>query len=306
MTKSFQPSRYYDTIGWHQPQLYVKSGETITVSTLDAGGWDQFGEQAAPGGNPLSGPVHIEGAEPGDMLEITWDSIVPSRDWGWSLNMAAPHTVDPSYAMHLTEPKKVIWHVDVDGGLSWLKEPSPALSRLKLPLRPFLGCFGVAPPGRQAITTFTSGEYGGNMDYNGFVAGTTTYLPVFAEGALLHLGDGHALQGDGEIVGAAIEISMDVTLTVRVHKQSSLRWPRGESDRHLFTVGNARPLDQALQHATTEMMDWLMDRCKLTVEEASQLLGQAGEYRIANVYNPAYSVVCLLDKRYLAELQQPG
>ncbi|MBP1988694.1 acetamidase/formamidase [Paenibacillus eucommiae] len=91
MNKELQPIRYYGTIGWHEPQAVVKSGETITVHTVDADGWDRFGERVDSSGNPMSGPLYVEGAEPGDMLEVCWESIVPSRDWGWSVNMCARH-----------------------------------------------------------------------------------------------------------------------------------------------------------------------------------------------------------------------
>src|SRR5438270_10441961 len=106
-----------------------------------------------------------------------------------------------------------------------------------------LGCFGVAPERGQAISTATSGPHGGNMDYKGFEQGVTVYLPVFVEGALLFVGDGHAVQGDGEIVGTGIEISFDVQFTVRVlNGKPTPNWPRGENETHIFTAGNARPL----------------------------------------------------------------
>jgi acetamidase/formamidase len=166
-----------------------------------------------------------------------------------------------------------------------------------------LGCFGVAPPRGQAISAATSGEYGGNMDYRGFVAGVTVYFPVFVPGALLHLGDGHAAQGDGEILGTGIEISFDVQFTVQVIKGRQIGWPRGENAEYLFAVGNARPLDQALQHATTEMQRWLQQDYDLDPVGACILLGQCVEYDIANVFDPAYTVVCKLPKRYLAGLR---
>ena len=120
-----------------------------------------------------------------------------------------------------------------------------------------LGCFGVAPPLAQAISTATSGTYGGNMDYRRFGPGTTAYFPVFAPGALFFLGDGHFAQGDGEIVGTGIETSFEVEFTVSLRKGRTIGWPRGETAQHVFALGNARPLDQALQHATTEMIAWL-------------------------------------------------
>ncbi len=166
-----------------------------------------------------------------------------------------------------------------------------------------LGCFGVAPPLGQAISTATSGPYGGNMDYRRFGPGTTAYFPVFARGALFFLGDGHFAQGDGEIVGTGIETSFEVEFTVSVLKGRTMGWPRGETTQHMFTVGNARPLDQALQHATTEMIAWLGADFGLNALAASHVLGQTVRYDVANVFNPAYSVACRLEKRALARLR---
>jgi acetamidase/formamidase len=165
-----------------------------------------------------------------------------------------------------------------------------------------LGCFGVAPRLGQAISTATSGPYGGNMDYRRFGPGATAYFPVFAPGALFFLGDGHFAQGDGEIVGTGIETSFEVEFTVRVVKSRAQNWPRGETAEHIFAVGNARPLDQALQHATAEMIAWLGQDYGLDALAASHLLGQTVRYDIANVFNPAYSVACRLNKRVLAAL----
>jgi len=162
-----------------------------------------------------------------------------------------------------------------------------------------LGCFGVAPPHGQTISTATSGEHGGNMDYRGFVAGATVYFPVFVPGALFHLGDGHANQGDGEIVGTGIEISMEVHFSVRLIKGKRIRWPRGSNTEYIFTIGNARPLDQAVQHATTEMMRWLKDDYGLDETSASLLLGQCVRYDVGNVFDPAYTMVCKVGKTLL-------
>jgi acetamidase/formamidase len=162
-----------------------------------------------------------------------------------------------------------------------------------------LGCLGVAPEEGQAISTETSGRHGGNMDYRGFVAGVTVYLPVSAPGALFFLGDGHAVQGDGEIVGTGIETSFDVQFTVHVIKGKAIRWPRGESADHIFAVGNARPLDQAVQHSTTEMLRWLQEDFGLDAVGASILLGQCVEYDLGNMFDPAYTMVCKIAKRWL-------
>jgi acetamidase/formamidase len=162
-----------------------------------------------------------------------------------------------------------------------------------------LGCFGVAPARGQAISTATSGEHGGNMDYRGFVAGVTVSFPVFVPGALFHLGDGHAVQGDGEIVGTGIEVSCEVQFTVHLQKGRRIGWPRGENDSYIFTVGNARPLDQAVQHATTEMIRWLGEDYGLDARSASIMLGMCVEYDLGNVFDPAYTMVCKVPKRVL-------
>src|SRR5699024_1576987 len=135
--------------------------------------------------------------------------------------------------------------------------------------------------------------------YRGFHAGVTVYLPVFVDGALFQLGDGHARQGDGEIAGTGVETSMEVEFTVDLRKNWQIGWPRGESDDFVFTVGNARPLDQALQHGTTELTRWLQTDYGLDLRAASILLGLTVEYDIGNVYDPAYTVVCKLPKRVL-------
>jgi acetamidase/formamidase len=140
------------------------------------------------------------------------------------------------------------------------------------------------------------------MDYRGFRKGATAYFPVFVPGALFHIGDGHAVQGDGEIVGTGIEISFNVRFTVRLLKGKEIGWPRGEDSDFIFTCGNARPLDQALQHSTTEMMRWLAEDFGLDSTAASVVLGQCVEYDVGNVFDPAYTMVCKVRKRLLAGL----
>ena len=199
----------------------------------------------------------------------------------------------------MPEGHLIIWDVDPAAGTASPHEPLPTLGRPALPLAPMVGCFGVAPALGQAISTATSGPHGGNMDYRGFREGVTAYFPVAVEGALFFVGDGHAVQGDGEIVGTGIETSFEVEFTLEVIKGRPISWPRGENDQDIFTVGNARPLDQAVQHATTEMLRWLTAGYGLTLQEASILLGQCVEYDLGNIYDPAYTMVCRLAKRWL-------
>ena len=300
-THEFQPTRYHLTLGSHEPVLRLADGDSVMSSTVDADGCDARGVRVSPPGNPQTGPFFVEGAEPGDTLAVHIDRLVPNRASGYSSTVLAANVLDPETvpAFPRRSPRAT-WQIDVAAGTATLSGLETRLGALCLPLAPMLGCFGVAPDRGQAISTATSGPYGGNMDYRGFGERVTAYFPFFVPGALFHLGDGHALQGDGEILGTGIEVSMDVRFTVRVLKGKGIAWPCGENDEFIFTVGNARPLEQALQHATTEMTRWLEQDIALDPTGAHLLLGQCVRYEIGNVFDPAYTVVCKLAKQLLS------
>jgi amidase len=300
-THRFTPETYYSTIGSHPPVLTIADGDTVITTTIDARGWDGSDVQVHPGGNPQTGPFFVEGAQAGDALAVSFDRITPNRRRGFTGTVIADRILEPEFVRGLPEPQIGTWDVDVEAGTVTLVEPETTLGRLTVPLEPMLGCFGVAPPRGQAISTATSSVHGGNMDYRGHAPGVTVYLPVAVEGALFHLGDGHAVQGDGEIVGTGVEISMEVEFTVRVVKDTNIVWPRTENDDYIMAVGNARPLDEALQSATTELVRWLAHDYGLDTRAASILLGQTIEYDIANVFDPAYTVVAKLHKRWLPQ-----
>lgn len=303
-THHFQPSRYFTTIGSHEPVLHIADGDTVITTTVDARGADASDQQITPRGNPMTGPFYVEGAEPGDTLVVTLDKLTPNRPYGWTRKMVAPNVVDPDYVRELPWSDEndllAIWEANPTAGTATLVKPADTkLGRLTLPLDPMVGCFGVAPAGGEAISTATSGPHGGNMDYRGFRQGVTVYFPVAVPGALFHIGDGHALQGDGEIVGTGIEISFDVQFMVHVRKGKSIGWPRGENADYIFTCGNARPLDQCVQHATTEMIRWLVDDYGLDPVGAHILMGQTVEYDLGNIFDPAFTMVCKMPKRVL-------
>ena len=295
----FDPTRYHNTLGTAEPALTIADGDTVIAQTVDAWGIDRHGKTVASRPNPMTGPFFVTGAEPGDTLTVSIDRMTMTRGTGWTFTPIAPNVVDPGAVAALPERTRHIWTIDSDAGRAWLAEPPEALREWSVPLAPMIGCFGVAPALGQAISTATSGPHGGNMDYRLFGAGTTAHFPVAAPGALFFLGDCHACQGDGEIVGTGIETACAVEFTVRLVKGRTIGWPRGETADAIFTVGNARPLDQALQHATTEMLAWLASDYGLDAAAASHLLGQVVRYDIANVFNPAYSVACRVEKRWL-------
>lgn len=308
----FSSTHFHNTLGSHTPAFKIADGDTVITQTLDAHGFDNTGAQPGRDPNPMTGPFFIEGAEPGDGLAVRINRISLIRSSGWTRQGLAQSVVDPAAVSLLPAREKIDWIIDTNSGTARPRTPPKGLADWSVALKPMIGCFGVAPAGGQAISTATSGPYGGqaistatsgpyggNMDYRGFGEGVEVTFPVSTRGALFFLGDAHAAQGAGEIAGTGIETAAEVEFSVCVVKGKAPNWPRGETDEAIFTIGNARPLDQALQHATTEMLRWLMTDYGLSAIAAGQIMGQTVEYEIANVFNPAYSVVCKIGKRWL-------
>ena len=302
-THTFLPERFYNTFSAaHPPALRIKPGERVVTKTADASGVDWNGKQVAMGPNPQTGPFFIEGAEPGDMLVVSLEKIEINRATAYSSSLLAPYAVDPAALIARVdrEPRRVTWLLDKAKNVARLD--GPELGTLSLPLRPMLGCVGVAPARKEAISTATPGAFGGNMDYAGVNAGVKVMLPVNEPGALLFIGDGHARQGEGEVVGTGLETSMDVEFSVDLVKKSGIAWPRLENADYIMVAGSARPLLQALQHATSEMQRWLVAEYGLSERGAALLMGQALEYEIANVVDPNFTVVAKMRKATLAGL----
>jgi amidase len=194
-----------------------------------------------------------------------------------------------------------VWHLDRQKGVASLDPGEFKGPRIELPLRPMLGCVATAPANKAAIPTSFPDNFGGNMDYNGMGSGATLMLPVFEPGALFFLGDGHARQGDGEVLGGAIETSLDVEFSVDLIKRKKINWPRLENQDFIMVLGSSRAINEALQHATTELMRWLMESYGFDERGASLLLGQAMEYEISNVVDPEFTIVAKMRKRYLGQ-----
>ncbi|MBD8066410.1 acetamidase/formamidase family protein [Devosia sp. PTR5] len=296
---NFVATQWHSVLAALPPALRIADGDTVVTRTLDAAGVDHEGVARAYGGNPMNGPIHVAGAMPGDSLAVDILRMTPIRTHGWTRGALAAHVVEPERARDLPPRNKTDWIIDREAHTVRLAEAVRGLEHLTLPFEPMIGCFGVAPAGGQAISTATSAQNGGNMDYRGCQPGARVLFPVAVEGALFFLGDCHAIQGDGEIVGTGVETAMEVEVRLSVIKDQRQTWPRGEDASGIFTMGNARPLDQALQHATTEMLDWLTTGYGLSAIAAGHLLGQVVRYEIGNVFDPAYTVVCRLENRWL-------
>jgi amidase len=301
-THRFEPTQFHNTFSSsHSPVLRIKPGDHVITSTIDAGGTDSAGVRRAQGPNPQTGPFFIEGAEPGDTLVVHLLRLVTNRATGFSASLLAPYTGDPGFLRleALREPKTATWRIDKQKGIAYIDPTEFKGPRIELPLRPMLGCIATAPANKAAIPTTYPDNFGGNMDYNGMGAGATLMLPVFEPGALLFLGDGHARQGDGEVNGSAIETSLDIEFSVDLLKRKKINWPRLENQDYLMVLGSSRALNEALQHATTELLRWLMESYGSDERGASLLLGQAMEYEISNVVDPEFTIVAKMRKRYL-------
>jgi amidase len=301
-THRFVPTQFYNTYSAaHPPVLRIKPGDRVVTKTIDAAGTDWNGKSVGSGPNPQTGPFYVEGAEPGDMLAVTFDKIETNRVMAYSASLLAPYTVDPQAIAARTdrEARRLTWTIDKARGVAHLDQADVQPGGLELPLRPMLGCVGVAPARKEAISTATPGPYGGNMDYAWLNAGVTLMLPVNEPGALLFIGDGHARQGEGEVAGTGLETSMDVEFTVNVVKKKAIGWPRLENGTHIMVLGSARPLLEAFQHATTELQRWLMADYRMTERGAQTFMGQATEYEVANVVDPSFTVVAKIRKATL-------
>lgn len=301
-THHFTPNVYYNTFSSaHTPVLRIKPGDRVVTRTIDARGYDHNDKKVAERPNPQTGPFYIEGAMPGDVLVVYLEKIEPNRSTAWSSSVLAPYVTDPDFLRFEAERKQTTetWTIDKDKGMARLAAQGIQPAVIEVPLRPMLGCVATAPDHKAAVPTSTPDRFGGNMDYPGMVAGAKLMLPVYEPGALLFLGDGHARQGDGEVVGNALEVSMDVTFRVELIKQKKIGWPRLENEDYIMVLGSARPLLQALQHATTELQRWLMADYGFDERGASLLMGHALEYDIANVVDPHFTVAAKIRKSYL-------
>lgn len=297
------------TFGGHAPVLSVKPGTIIESWTEDC--YDGLVKSPtdvpskiipANHDNPQTGPFFIEGAEPGDVLAVHILKLEPAIPYGISSsfpNFGALNATDYTAMLHEALPEKVWWY-DIDKAKGTVRfRALKGTQTADIPMRPFLGCLGVAPARGEVRWTVTPEAYGGNMDCPEVCEGNTVYFPVNVKGALLYLGDGHLVQGDGEIIGTAVEAALDVRLKVDVIKGRSIAWPRIESDTEIMTMGSYRPLEDAYRIAHREMVNWLVADYGFDMMDAYQLLSQVGKAQVSQVVDPNYTVLARFPKRFL-------
>ena len=305
-THDFEPTAFHrvfsDAI---PPVLHIFPGDTVRTWTVDAGGTDSKGVRRSLGGNPETGPFYIEGAFPGDTLVVKLNTVRLNRDSAISSSQIAGSALSPGYLQRTRYRNDFDsdWVLDRQSGVGRLKNPSEHLKNYTVKLQPMLGCIAVAPPAHQSFRTGYPGTFGGNMDYNQLREGTTVYLPVSVPGALLFIGDGHAAQGDGELTGNALETSLDVEFTVDLISGRASNGPRAENSDYLMSSGIGNSLTDALQQATTQLVNWLQNDYALTPNEAAVVLGTAMQYDIAEVVDPLVHVVAKIRKDVVAQLK---
>jgi amidase len=305
-THTFEPTVFQhffsDSI---EPVLHLNPGDTVKTWSVDAGGTDPKGVRRTSGGNPLTGPFYVEGAMPGDTLAVHFNRIRLNRDTAISSPLIVNSALSPGYI----EQRKPVqaynsdWKLDLATGFASLAKPTDKLKDYRVPLSPMLGCVGVAPGGGMQFRSGFLGSYGGNMDYNRLREGITVYLPVSVPGALLFVGDGHALQGAGELTGNALETSMDIEFTVDLQSGGAPPNPRMENADYLMASGIAGSIDEAFRQATTNLVRWLEKKYGLNAAEVSSVLGTSMVYDVAEVVDPSVHVVARVPKSALAGLK---
>jgi amidase len=290
---------------YREPMVRVRPNERVTIHTDDAFESRITKKVDLPSRvlatakflNPQTGPIYVEGAEPGDSLAVRIESIEPTRDF--AVSVLIPYfggLTSTNLTRTLQEPlPERVWIWDlVDGGNNLVNEELG----VKLPWQPFLGTLAVAPD-LEAITALAPGPFGGNMDVPDVKPGNTVYLPVWNSGALVYTGDCHARQGQGELCGVALEITSKVTVVFEVIKDKAIEWPRIESDEAIMVVGSARPMEDAARIANTELILWLEQEYGYDRWDAYQLLTQAGGLYVGNMVDTTYSLVASIEKKYL-------
>lgn len=286
------------------PALTIQDGEAVTIRTVSGGAnvlppegfhvppelleIHEKSERLLPG-HILTGPIAIEGAKPGDVLEVRIKDVRLRQDWGWNMIRPLSGTLQDDFH----EERLLNIPLDLDKNIAKLPWG------LELPLAPFFGVMGVAPPlawGR--IGSIVPRLMGGNIDNKELTAGSTLYLPVFTEGALFSCGDGHGAQGDGEVNVTAIETALEGDFEFAIRRDITLTTPRAETPTHLITMGLDPDLDQCVVQALRDMIVLLGETAGLSREDAYTLCSLAADLRVTQTVNGSKGVHCMIAKDF--------
>ncbi len=283
------------------PRLTIESGDTVTVDTV-SGGLADVGDTSimlphhreiceklkpSPGPHILTGPIAVRGAEPGDTLEVRIKAIELTVDWGWNLIRPLRGTLPEDY------PDFSCRIIPIDPSSMTAKLPWGAT----IPLRPFFGIMAVAPPSQYGLCSSVEPRaFGGNMDNKELLAGTSVHFPVFVPGANFSAGDGHAVQGDGEVCLTALETCLKGTFEFILHKGKKLDLPRAVTPTHLVTMGFDTDLDDAAKQALREMIRWLVAMKGWSSEEAYVFCSLACDLRVTQLVDGNKGIHAMVDR----------
>jgi len=288
--------------------LHIDSGDEVVLTCLPAGtveslppdgegvrddhraALDALAATRGTGTHIMTGPVHVNGAAPGDVLQVDILEIVPIQDWGWTGVLPLRGALPDEF----TDYERM--HVAIDPGARTCTMPWG----LVMPLDPFFGCLAVAPTAAWGrLSTNEPRAFGGNLDNKELRAGSTLHLPVFEAGALFSAGDGHGRQGDGEVCIAALETALEGRFRLTVRKGASLVTPFAETPEHLISMGFHESLDEAMRRAVREMVRLIVERTGLTRNRAYMLASLAADLRITQVVDGEKGVHMMVRREWL-------
>ena len=301
-----------DTVHWGffdaklAPLATIASGERVTISTV-SGNPEQMPASpysvpaALPAihekvtrkivpGHICTGPVAVAGAKAGQVLQVDIEAIAPSYDWGYNLVRPLAGALPDDFA----ETRLI--HINLDAARkAWLLPWGQSV-----PLAPFFGVMAVAPPHAWGtVSTLPPRRNGGNLDNKELVAGTTLYLPIFVDGALFSVGDGHGAQGDGEVCITAVETGLTGAFRLTVRDDMRLEWPMAETPTHVMTMAFDPDLDDCVVIALRQMIELIVARAGLDRYQAYALCSLAADLRVTQVVNGNKGIHCMLEKKYL-------
>ena len=301
----FEPKNYFGTYSAaNKPALTIFPGDVVHTSTADAGGVDAQGVRHR-GGDSNIGPFYVEGALPGDTLVVHLLKVRTNRATAHQGTRMNAHAVTAAYLVGAQYDSEVTgdWTLLPEKGIAVPTHPSEHMKNYSVPLKPMLGCISVAPQGDQQYRGGDLGPFGGNMDYNDNVEGTTLYFPVFHAGALLGMGDGHAAMGDGEVTGSALETSMDVDFSVEVIPGDSSGQVRAETKDYLIAFGVSGSVPDSIQTSTSQLATWIKRDYKLTDSEVAILFASTLKYDITELVDSKYNVAAKVPKNILSTMK---
>ena len=302
---NFEPTDFFAIYSAaNKPALTIFPGDVVHTWTADAGGVDAKGVRHR-GGDSNIGPFYVEGALLGDTLVVHLLKVRTNRPTAHQGTRINAHAVTAAYLARFEVDPNVTgdWTLLPEKGIAVPAHPSEHMKNYSIPLKPMLGCISVAPAGDEQFRGGDLGPFGGNLDYNDNVEGTTLYFPVFHAGALLGMGDGHAAMGDGEVTGGALETSMDVDFSVEVIKGDSSAQVRAETKDYLIAFGVAGSVPESIQISTSQLATWLKKDYKLSDSEVAILLASTLKYDVTELVDSRFNVVAKVPKSVLAGLK---